>query len=239
MTHSRPCSKQMRGLAPVVGVAVTARCCPTPPKAVVLDLDGTLLRSDGTLSPGTIHAIRSTRASNTRVLVATTRTPRAIRRIEVTRSWAPSFAPEVASCGTAESAIRRSRNDGSPGRQAQLLGSALTSEPLQRAEAGWGGHGSGGRPPAPKAPPSATARVALPGDRRGTALTARLPGAPSRSSVGWGCWRPPSNRPSRGRAIDHLSSSESTSPMIFVVWWAGSGSPPSASATSAAKSSTE
>ena len=39
--------------------------------------------------------------------------------------------------------------------------------------------------------------------------------------------------------LDHRSSSASTSPMIFVVSCAGSGSPPSASASSAAKSSTE
>ena len=37
----------------------------------------------------------------------------------------------------------------------------------------------------------------------------------------------------------YLSSSPSTSPMIFVAWCAGSGSPPSASATSWAKASTD
>ena len=55
-----------------------------------------------------------------------------------------------------------------------------------------------------------------------------------------GCWAERSRRTPRAHPqVDHLSSSERTSPMIFVVSCAGSGSPPSASATSAAKSSTE
>ena len=50
--------------------------------------------------------------------------------------------------------------------------------------------------------------------------------------------RAPPCQIARGRT-DYLSSSAKTSPMILVILWAGSGSPPSASATSSEKASTE
>lgn len=56
----------------------------TPPRAVraiVSDLDGTLLRSDGTLSSGTMATLRAAREAGVPLIIATSRTPRALRRI--------------------------------------------------------------------------------------------------------------------------------------------------------------
>lgn len=49
--------------------------------AVVSDLDGTLLRSDGSLSLATATALRTSRDAGVEVLVATARTPRGVRKI--------------------------------------------------------------------------------------------------------------------------------------------------------------
>jgi Cof subfamily protein (haloacid dehalogenase superfamily) len=49
--------------------------------AVVSDLDGTALRSDGTLSPLTVSVFASARRRNIPVVIATARTPRAVRKI--------------------------------------------------------------------------------------------------------------------------------------------------------------
>ncbi len=49
--------------------------------AVVSDLDGTLLRSGGYLSPATATALRTARGAGVEVLLATARTPRGIRKI--------------------------------------------------------------------------------------------------------------------------------------------------------------
>jgi len=49
--------------------------------AVVSDLDGTLLHSDGRLSPASITAIEHARSSGLFFVAATARTPRALRRI--------------------------------------------------------------------------------------------------------------------------------------------------------------
>lgn len=45
------------------------------------DLDGTLLRSDGTLSPATVSFLSTVRAAGIPFTVATARTPRAVRKI--------------------------------------------------------------------------------------------------------------------------------------------------------------
>jgi Cof subfamily protein (haloacid dehalogenase superfamily) len=52
-----------------------------PVRCVVSDLDGTLLRSDGTLSPTTRTALRSLESRAVALVIATARTPRAVRRI--------------------------------------------------------------------------------------------------------------------------------------------------------------
>src|SRR5437762_1464944 len=49
--------------------------------AVVSDLDGTALRSDGALSPLTVSVFASARRRNVPVVIATARTPRAVRNI--------------------------------------------------------------------------------------------------------------------------------------------------------------
>jgi hypothetical protein len=49
--------------------------------AVVSDLDGTLLRSGGSLSQATATALRTARDAGVEVLIATARTPRGIRKI--------------------------------------------------------------------------------------------------------------------------------------------------------------
>ncbi len=49
--------------------------------AVVSDLDGTLLRSDGHLSKFSLTVIEQVRSSGLLFLAATARTPRALRRI--------------------------------------------------------------------------------------------------------------------------------------------------------------
>jgi Cof subfamily protein (haloacid dehalogenase superfamily) len=54
---------------------------PTRVLAVVSDLDGTLLRSDRTLSPATMWLLPTLRDRGIPVIVATARTPRAIRKI--------------------------------------------------------------------------------------------------------------------------------------------------------------
>jgi Cof subfamily protein (haloacid dehalogenase superfamily) len=48
---------------------------------VVSDLDGTLLRSDGTLSPATVEMLGAMRKRGVPLVVATARTPRAVQRI--------------------------------------------------------------------------------------------------------------------------------------------------------------
>ena len=59
-----------------------ARTPPRPVRAFVSDLDGTLLRSDGTLPRSTTAAMSDLRDRGLAVVVATSRTPRAIRRID-------------------------------------------------------------------------------------------------------------------------------------------------------------
>lgn len=51
---------------------------PTPMRVVALDLDDTLLRSDGTISPRTVDLLRGWRAAGNYVVIATGRPPRSI-----------------------------------------------------------------------------------------------------------------------------------------------------------------
>ena len=61
--------------------ATGRRAPPEAARAFVSDLDGTLLRSDGSLSSETVATVRRIRDVDVRLIVATSRTPRAIRRI--------------------------------------------------------------------------------------------------------------------------------------------------------------
>lgn len=76
-------SVHQRGGDASIGVvpAPGRRTPPQPVRAIVSDLDGTLLRSDGTLSSATITTLRATRKLGVPFIVATSRTPRAVRRI--------------------------------------------------------------------------------------------------------------------------------------------------------------
>lgn len=56
---------------------------------VVCDLDGTLLRSDGTLSPATLEMLAALRERGVPLVVATARTPRAVQRIAGHRQLGP------------------------------------------------------------------------------------------------------------------------------------------------------
>ena len=51
------------------------------PRVVATDLDGTLLRSDSTLSPRTRHALRAARAAGIRVVAATARPARVVAHV--------------------------------------------------------------------------------------------------------------------------------------------------------------
>ncbi len=65
------------GVVPAAG----RRTSPQAVRAIVSDLDGTLLRSDGTLSSATMATLCATREIGVPLIVATSRTPRAVRRI--------------------------------------------------------------------------------------------------------------------------------------------------------------
>jgi Cof subfamily protein (haloacid dehalogenase superfamily) len=65
------------GVVPAAG----RRTSPQAVRAIVLDLDGTLLRSDGTLSSASMATLCATREIGVPLIVATSRTPRAVRRI--------------------------------------------------------------------------------------------------------------------------------------------------------------
>ena len=67
----------------VIGAATGDSLLSEPPSftAIVSDLDGTLLRSDGHLSAFSLAAIEQARASGLFFMAATARTPRALRRI--------------------------------------------------------------------------------------------------------------------------------------------------------------
>ncbi|GAA3096643.1 HAD family hydrolase [Nonomuraea salmonea] len=55
---------------------------PTPfPRIVATDLDGTLLTSDGTVSPRTRQALRAARAAGAEIVFVTARAPRGVREI--------------------------------------------------------------------------------------------------------------------------------------------------------------
>lgn len=81
--HRCSASVRQRGGDASIGVVPAAgrRTPPQPVRAIVSDLDGTLLRSDGTLSSATITTLRATRRFGGPFIVATSRTPRAVRRI--------------------------------------------------------------------------------------------------------------------------------------------------------------
>ncbi len=62
------------------------------PCLVATDLDGTLLRSDGTLSPRTVAALDRARASGARVVVVTARPPRYVAQVLSTAGWSDALA---------------------------------------------------------------------------------------------------------------------------------------------------
>jgi hypothetical protein len=63
------------------GVPASRRAPPDVVRAFVSDLDGTLLRSDGFLSSVSLATVRRIRDVDVPLIVATSRTPRAIQRI--------------------------------------------------------------------------------------------------------------------------------------------------------------
>jgi len=65
----------------VTTVGRDARLRPTKVLGVASDLDGTLLRSDGSLSPATMSLLTALQELGVPLVVATARTPRAIRKI--------------------------------------------------------------------------------------------------------------------------------------------------------------
>ena len=62
------------------------------PRVVAIDLDGTLLRSDGTVSLRTIAALESARANGAKVVVVTARPPRHVRRVLQDAGWCEATA---------------------------------------------------------------------------------------------------------------------------------------------------
>ena len=74
----------------------------TPPKLVATDLDGTLLRSDGTLSGRTAAALAAAEAAGIRLALVTGRPPRGLpalhrdigRHFAVTANGAAVYAPD-------------------------------------------------------------------------------------------------------------------------------------------------
>lgn len=61
--------------------AAGRRTSPQAVRAIVSDLDGTLLRSDGTFSSATMAMLCATQEIRVPLIVATSRTPGAVRRI--------------------------------------------------------------------------------------------------------------------------------------------------------------
>ena len=59
---------------------------PQPVKLLALPVDGALIRSDGTISPGDVQAIRAAERAGCHVVLATRRAPRAVRSILQTLS---------------------------------------------------------------------------------------------------------------------------------------------------------
>lgn len=62
------------------------------PHVVAIDLDGTLLRSDGTLSPRSMRVLDKARSRGARVVVVTARPPRHVRRVLADAGWCEAIA---------------------------------------------------------------------------------------------------------------------------------------------------
>jgi Cof subfamily protein (haloacid dehalogenase superfamily) len=62
-------------------VGALGRAVPPRIDVIVCDLDGTFLRSDGSMSPASVEALAAARAAGIEILCATGRTPRGVRRI--------------------------------------------------------------------------------------------------------------------------------------------------------------
>lgn len=62
------------------------------PHVVAIDLDGTLLRSDGAVSPRTVQALDNARTGGARVVVVTARPPRHVRRVLQDAGWCEAIA---------------------------------------------------------------------------------------------------------------------------------------------------
>jgi HAD superfamily hydrolase (TIGR01484 family) len=62
------------------------------PRVVATDLDGTLLRSDGTVSARTVAALELARSSGARVVVVTARPPRHVTRVLGAAGWSDALA---------------------------------------------------------------------------------------------------------------------------------------------------
>lgn len=62
------------------------------PRIVAIDLDGTLLRSDGSVSARTVRALEDVRSSGVRVVVVTARPPRHVQRVLQNAGWCEAIA---------------------------------------------------------------------------------------------------------------------------------------------------
>jgi Cof subfamily protein (haloacid dehalogenase superfamily) len=63
-----------------------------PPRVVATDLDGTLLRSDGSLSERTVRTLEMAQSSGARVVVVTARPPRHVARVLGSTRWSDALA---------------------------------------------------------------------------------------------------------------------------------------------------
>lgn len=71
------------------GVSLGPRAAP---RVVATDLDGTLVRSDGSISARSVHALRAARAAGARVLLVTARPPRTVERLLGPTGWSDALA---------------------------------------------------------------------------------------------------------------------------------------------------
>lgn len=80
----------------MTGVAGERTALPEPsrqaPRVVATDLDGTLVRSDGTISARSVSALRSARAAGAQVLLVTARPPRTVERLLGPTGWSDALA---------------------------------------------------------------------------------------------------------------------------------------------------
>jgi hydroxymethylpyrimidine pyrophosphatase-like HAD family hydrolase len=63
-------------------------------KVAALDLDGTLLRSDGTVSEATVRAVADVTACGIRAVIVTARPPRFVRRLASAAGTTRALTPD-------------------------------------------------------------------------------------------------------------------------------------------------